>query len=93
LDLPAIAPIANEHPKVQLQDRVNSLSIFLAFSGTFCDGNILPIADEETKLFDEKKGLMMPLPSGGIIRSELKIIIDDDRSKKSFGVMMSSICN
>jgi predicted O-methyltransferase YrrM len=92
-DLPAIAPIANENiQKFQLQDRVTVGSgDFFADSLPSADilvmGNILHDWDEETKLMLMKKAYDA-LPSGGIFVA-IENIIDDDRSKNPFGLMMS----
>jgi hypothetical protein len=92
-DLPAIAPIANENiQKFQLQDRVKVGSgDFFADSLPSADilvmGNILHDWDEETKLMLMKKAYEA-LPSGGIFVA-IENIIDDDRSKNAFGLMMS----
>ncbi|WP_366183728.1 methyltransferase [Flavobacterium ovatum] len=92
-DLPAVAPIANENiQKFQLQDRVKTANgDFFKDSLPTADiivmGNILHDWDEETKLMLMKKAFDA-LPSGGVFVA-IEGIIDDERNKNVFGMMMS----
>ncbi|ESU27112.1 putative O-methyltransferase [Flavobacterium limnosediminis JC2902] len=92
-DLPAVAPVANEAiQKFQLQDRVNTASgDFFKDEFPKADivtmGNILHDWDEETKLMLMKKAYDA-LPEGGTFVA-IENIIDEDRNKNAFGLMMS----
>ncbi len=92
-DLPAVAPIANENiQKFQLQDRVKTANgdFFkdaLPTADIVVMGNILHDWDEETKLMLMKKAYDV-LPSGGAFVA-IEGIIDDERNKNVFGMMMS----
>lgn len=92
-DLPAVAPIANETiNKFQLQDRVKTADgdFFkdeLPKADIVVMGNILHDWDEETKIMLIKKAYDA-LPSGGAFVA-IEGIIDDERNKNVFGMMMS----
>ena len=92
-DLPAVAPIANETiNKFQLHDRVKTANgdFFkdqLPKSDIVVMGNILHDWDEETKMMLIKKAYDA-LPSGGAFVA-IEGIIDDERNKNVFGMMMS----
>jgi hypothetical protein len=92
-DLPAVAPIAQENiQKFQLQDRVKTANgDFFKESLPTADivvmGNILHDWDEETKLMLMKKAYDA-LPVGGTF-VVIEGIIDDERNKNVFGMMMS----
>jgi len=92
-DLPAVAPIANENiQKFQLQDKVKTANgDFFKDSLPTADivvmGNILHDWDEETKLMLMKKAYDA-LPSGGAFVA-IEGIIDDERNKNVFGMMVS----
>jgi hypothetical protein len=92
-DLPAVAPVANETiRKFQLQDRVKTANGDF-FKDPFPQadiitmGNILHDWDEETKLLLIKKAYDA-LPDGGAF-VVIEGIIDDERNKNAFGLMMS----
>ena len=92
-DLPAVAPIANETiNKFQLQDRVKTADgdFFkdeLPKADIVVMGNILHDWDEETKIMLIKKAYDA-LPSGGAFVA-IEGIIDNERNKNVFGMMMS----
>ncbi|REG91062.1 methyltransferase [Algoriphagus antarcticus] len=92
-DLAAVAPFANENiQKFQLQDRVKTANgDFFKDSFPKADilvtGNILHDWDEETKLMLMKKAYDA-LPKGGAFVA-IENIIDDERNKNAFGLMMS----
>ncbi|MFT4859782.1 MAG: hypothetical protein ACJAWX_000969 [Algoriphagus sp.] len=92
-DLAAVAPVANENiQKFQLHDQVKTANgDFFTDSLPTADilvmGNILHDWDEETKLMLMKKAYDA-LPIGGAFVA-IEGIIDDDRSKNAFGLMMS----
>ena len=92
-DLPAVAPIANENiQKFQLQDRVQTANgdFFrdaLPTADILVMGNILHDWDEETKLMLMKKAYDA-LPNGGAFVA-IENMIDDERNKNVFGMMMS----
>ena len=92
-DLPAVATIANETiNKFQLQDRVKTADgdFFkdeLPKADIVVMGNILHDWDEETKIMLMKKAYDA-LPSGGAFVA-IEGIIDDERNKNVFGMMMS----
>ena len=92
-DLPVVAPIANETiNKFQLQDRVTTANgDFFKDQFPKADivvmGNILHDWDEETKLMLMKKAYDA-LPEGGAFVA-MEAIIDDERNKNAFGLMMS----
>lgn len=92
-DLPAVAPIANETiAKFQLQDRVTTAGgdFFkdeLPNADIIVMGNILHDWDEETKRMLIQKAYDA-LPSGGAFVA-IEGIIDDERNKNAFGMMMS----
>ena len=92
-DLPVVAPIANETiNKFQLQDRVTTANgDFFKDQFPKADivvmGNILHDWDEETKLMLMKKAYDA-LPEGGAFVA-MEAIIDDERKKNAFGLMMS----
>ena len=92
-DLPVVAPIANETiNKFQLQDRVATANgdFFkdqLPKADIVVMGNILHDWDEETKLMLMKKAYDA-LPEGGAFVA-MEAIIDDERKKNAFGLMMS----
>lgn len=92
-DLPEVAPIANENiQKFQLQDRVKTANgdFFkdsLPTTDIIVMGNILHDWDEETKLMLMKKAFDA-LPGGGAFVA-IEGIIDDERNKNVFGMMMS----
>ena len=92
-DLPAVAPIANETiNKFQLQERVKTSNgdFFkdqLPKADIVVMGNILHDWDEETKLMLMKKAFDA-LPGGGAFVA-IEGIIDDERNKNAFGMMMS----
>lgn len=92
-DLPPVLAIANETiQKFQLQDRVKATSGDF-FTDTIPNadivvmGNILHDWDEETKLMLMRKAFDA-LPSGGAFVA-IENIIDDERNKNAFGLMMS----
>ena len=92
-DLPVVAPIANETiNKFQLQDRVTTANGDF-FKDQFLKadivvmGNILHDWDEETKLMLMKKAYDA-LPAGGAFVA-IEAVIDDERNKNAFGLMMS----
>jgi hypothetical protein len=92
-DLPAVAPIANETiKKFQLQGRVTTANgDFFKDQFPKADivimGNILHDWDQETKLMLMKKA-HDALPEGGAFVA-IEAIIDDERNKNVFGMMMS----
>ncbi|MEO5571121.1 MAG: methyltransferase [Bacteroidia bacterium] len=92
-DLPEVAPIANENiQKFQLQDKVKTANgdFFkdpLPTADIVAMGNILHDWDEETKLMLMKKAYDA-LPAGGAFVA-IEGIIDDERNKNVFGMMMS----
>jgi hypothetical protein len=92
-DLPAVAPIANETiAKFQLQDQVKTADGDFFKDGfpkadMVVMGNILHDWDEPTKLMLMQKAYDA-LPAGGCFVS-IEGIIDDDRRKNVFGMMMS----
>ncbi len=92
-DLPPVLAIANETiQKFQLQDRVKTASgDFFTDAVPHADivvmGNILHDWDEETKLMLMRKAFDA-LPSGGAFVA-IENIIDDERNKNAFGLMMS----
>ena len=92
-DLPAVATIANETiNKFQLQDRVKTADgdFFkdeLPKADIVVMGNILHDWDEETKIMLIRKAYDA-LPSGGAFVA-IEGIIDDERNKNVFGMMMS----
>ncbi len=92
-DLPEVAPIANENiQKLQLNDRVKTANgdFFkdpLPTADIIVMGNILHDWDEETKLMLMKKAYDA-LPGGGAFVA-IESIIDDERNKNVFGMMMS----
>ncbi|MES2238990.1 MAG: methyltransferase [Bacteroidota bacterium] len=92
-DLPVVAPIANEIiPNYKLQDRVKTADgDFFKDQFPKADiitmGNILHDWDEETKLMLMKKAFDA-LPAGGVFVA-IEGIIDDERNKNAFGLMMS----
>ena len=92
-DLPVVAPIANETiNKFQLQDRVTTANgDFFKDQFPKADivvmGNILHDWDEETKLMLMKKAYDA-LPAGGVFVA-IEAVIDDERNKNAFGLMMS----
>jgi hypothetical protein len=92
-DLPAVAPIANENiNKFQLQEKVvTAIGDFFKDPFPKSDivvmGNILHDWDEETKLMLIKKAYDA-LPEGGAFAA-IEGIIDDERNKNVFGMMMS----
>lgn len=92
-DLPAVAPVANETiQQFQLQDRVKTANGDF-FKDQFPNadivtmGNILHDWDEATKLMLMKKAYDA-LPDGGAF-VVIEGIIDDNRTKNAFGLMMS----
>jgi len=92
-DLPAVAPVANETiRKFQLQDRVKTANGDF-FKDHFPEadmitmGNILHDWDEETKLMLIRKAYDALPDRGALVVVEG--IIDDDRNKNAFGLMMS----
>jgi len=92
-DLPAVGPIAHENvSKFGLADRVTIVNgdFFkedLPASDMIVMGNILHDWDEEHKLMLMKKAYEA-LPAGGAFVA-IENIIDDERNKNSFGMMMS----
>ncbi len=92
-DLPAVAPIANENiQNLQLQNKVKTANgDFFKDAFPQADivvmGNILHDWDEETKLMLMKKAYDA-LPRGGAFVA-IEGIIDDERNKNVFGMMMS----
>jgi hypothetical protein len=92
-DLPPVKPIAMETiQKFQLADRVKTQGgDFFAESFPKADivtmGNILHDWDEEKKIILMKKAYDA-LPSGGAFIA-IENIIDDERKKNAFGMMMS----
>ncbi len=92
-DLPPVEPIANntiQHFK--LSDRVKTAAgDFFESPVPSADvvvmGNILHDWDEETKLMLMKKAFDA-IPEGGVFVA-IENIIDDDRNKNAFGLMMS----
>jgi hypothetical protein len=92
-DLPAVAPIANETiNNFQLQGRVKTAEgDFFKDQFPKADvivmGNILHDWDEETKLMLMKKAYDALPPGGAFVAIEG--IIDDERTKNVFGMMMS----
>lgn len=92
-DLPPVAPIANETIQhFQLQERVKSANgDFFKDQFPKADivvmGNILHDWDEETKLMLMKKAYEA-LPAGGVFVA-IEGVIDDERKKNVFGLMMS----
>ena len=92
-DLPVVAPIANETiNSFQLQDRVTTANgdFFkddLPKADVVMMGNILHDWDKETKLMLMKKAYDA-LPVGGAFVA-IEAIIDDERNKNIFGMMMS----
>ena len=92
-DLPPVGPIANETiQKFQLQDRVKTADgDFFKDQFPKADiltmGNILHDWDEETKLMLMKKAYDA-LPEGGAFIA-IESVIDDERNKNAFGMMMS----
>lgn len=92
-DLPPVFPIANETiAQFKLQDRVkaNSGDFFkdqFPNADIVTMGNILHDWDEETKLMLIKKAYNV-LPEGGAF-IVIENIIDDERKKNLFGLMMS----
>ncbi len=92
-DLPAVAPIAQENiQKFQLQDRVKTANgdFFknpLPSADIVMMGNILHDWDEETKLMLMKKAYdALPVNGAFVV---IEGIIDDERNKNVFGMMMS----
>lgn len=92
-DLPAVAAVANETiQKYQLQDRVKTANgDFFKDQFPKADmitmGNILHDWDEKTKLMLIQKAYDA-LPDGGAFVA-IEGVIDDDRNKNAFGLMMS----
>lgn len=92
-DLAVVAPVANEYiQKFQLQDRVKTANgdFFmdsLPKADILVTGNILHDWDEETKLMLMKKAYDA-LPKGGAFVA-IENVIDDERNKNAFGLMMS----
>ncbi|HMI59343.1 MAG TPA: methyltransferase [Puia sp.] len=92
-DLPAVAPVANETiQQFQLQDRVKTANgDFFKDRFPKADlitmGNILHDWDEETKLMLIKKAYDALPDRGAFV--VIEGIIDDDRNKNAFGLMMS----
>jgi O-methyltransferase domain/Dimerisation domain len=92
-DLPPVEPIASKTiQKFQLTDRVKTQSIdFFADSFPKSDvitmGNILHDWDEEKKIMLMKKAYQA-LPEGGAFVA-IESVIDDERKKNVFGLMMS----
>lgn len=92
-DLPAVAPIANETiHQFQLQDRVKTAEgDFFKDDFPKADiitmGNILHDWDEETKMMLIQKAYKA-LPEGGVFIA-IEGIIDPERNKNAFGLMMS----
>ena len=92
-DLPAVAPVANETIlQFQLQDRVKTVNgDFFKDRFPKADlitmGNILHDWDEETKLMLIKKAYDALPDRGAFV--VIEGIIDDDRNKNAFGLMMS----
>ncbi|MEL1241832.1 methyltransferase [Flavobacterium flavipallidum] len=92
-DLPAVAPIANETiNQFQLQDRVKTAEgDFFKDDFPKADiitmGNILHDWDEETKMMLIQKAYDA-LPEGGVFIA-IEGVIDPERNKNAFGLMMS----
>ncbi|ESU21212.1 putative O-methyltransferase [Flavobacterium enshiense DK69] len=92
-DLPAVTPIADQTiQKFQLQDRVKTAQgDFFKDEFPKADivtmGNILHDWDEETKLMLMKKAYDA-LPEGGVFVA-VENVIDENRNKNAFGLMMS----
>jgi hypothetical protein len=92
-DLPAVAPIASETiARFQLEDRVKTANgDFFKDEFPKADlivmGNILHDWDEETKLMLMQKAYEA-LPEGGCFVA-IESVIDNDRRKNVFGMMMS----
>jgi hypothetical protein len=92
-DLPPVEPIANETiQKFQLSDRVKTANgdFFkdaIPNADVVVMGNILHDWDEETKIMLMQKAFDA-LPNGGAFVA-IEGIIDDERSKNFFGLMMS----
>jgi predicted O-methyltransferase YrrM len=92
-DLPPVAQVANETiQKFQLQDRVKTAAgDFFKDQFPKADiltmGNILHDWDEETKIMLMKKAYDA-LPGGGAFVA-IENVIDDERNKNAFGMMMS----
>jgi hypothetical protein len=92
-DLPEVAAIANENiKKFQLSDRVKTANgdFFkdkIPTADIIVMGNILHDWDEETKMMLIKKAYDA-LPAGGVFAA-IEGIIDDERIKNVFGLMMS----
>tara|TARA_R110002073_G_scaffold4213_1_gene27872 strand:- start:6309 stop:7349 length:1041 start_codon:yes stop_codon:yes gene_type:complete len=92
-DLPPVTPVANETiQQFQLQDRVKAADgDFFKYPFPKADiitmGNILHDWDEETKRMLIQKAYDA-LPDGGVLIA-VECIIDDERSKNVFGLMMS----
>ncbi|HSD14222.1 MAG TPA: methyltransferase [Flavobacterium sp.] len=92
-DLPAVAPIADQTiQKFQLGDRVKTAQgDFFKDEFPKADivtmGNILHDWDEETKLMLMKKAYDA-LPEGGVFVA-VENVIDENRNKNAFGLMMS----
>lgn len=93
LDLPPVEPIAKETiQKFQLTDRVKTQNgDFFADAFPKADmvtmGNILHDWDEEKKMMLMKKAYEA-LPAGGAFVA-IESVIDDERKKNAFGLMMS----
>ena len=93
LDLPAVEPIANETiQKLQLSGRVKAANCDffnepIPNADVVTMGNILHDWNEENKLMLMKKAFDA-LPKGGAFIA-IENIIDDDRKKNVFGMMMS----
>lgn len=92
-DLPAVTPIADQTiQKFELQDRVKTAQgDFFKDEFPKADivtmGNILHDWDEETKLMLMKKAYDA-LPEGGVFVA-VENVIDENRNKNAFGLMMS----
>ncbi len=92
-DLPPVEPIANETiQQFQLADRVKTakgdfFKDVIPNADVVVMGNILHDWDEETKLMLMKKAYDA-LPTGGAFVA-IENIIDDERNKNAFGMMMS----
>ena len=92
-DLPPVGSVANETiQKFQLQDRVKTAAGDF-FKDQFPKGDILTMGnilhdwDEETKLMLMKKAYNA-LPEGGAFVA-IEGVIDDERNKNAFGMLMS----